>query len=203
MSGDSEGRTGFTLYALLEDLTNQEAWARFVDRYAPRIYGWCRARRLQDADAQNVTQEVLRKLFVSLSTFDPKKGRFRSWLRSVTLNACRDSLRGRAARERGSGDSKVQGMLEGLEDEGGAEELARTMDEEIERQFLEEAMERARLRVGANTWEAFRLVALEGHKPKDVAARLGVNLTTVYMAKDRVKKMLREEMDLAGLEGEK
>ncbi len=36
-----------------------------------------------------------------------------------------------------------------------------------------------------------------------VAARLGVNLTTVYMAKDRVKKMLREEMDLAGLEGER
>ena len=35
------------------------AWGEFVRRYGGLIYRWCRQRRLQDADAQDVTQTIL------------------------------------------------------------------------------------------------------------------------------------------------
>ncbi len=58
---ESEGST--TSFSLLLRLgrapSDQAAWEEFVDRYGAKIYAWCRAWRLQDADAQDVTQAVL------------------------------------------------------------------------------------------------------------------------------------------------
>ena len=55
--------------------SDQAAWEEFVDRYGAKIYSWCRAWRLQDADAQDVTQAVLTKLAVQLRRFayDPSQ----------------------------------------------------------------------------------------------------------------------------------
>ena len=49
--------------------TDQEAWAAFVDRYGPKIYAWCLHWRLQEADAQDVTQAVLLKLARTMARF--------------------------------------------------------------------------------------------------------------------------------------
>ena len=66
---ESEGST--TSVSLLLRLgrypSDQAAWEEFVDRYGAKIYSWCRAWRLQDADAQDVTQAVLAKLAVAVA----------------------------------------------------------------------------------------------------------------------------------------
>ena len=51
------------------------AWDDFVGRYGPRILAWCRRWGLQEADAQDVSQEVLVLLAVKLRTFvyDPSR----------------------------------------------------------------------------------------------------------------------------------
>ena len=77
MAGDSESRTSSTLLGRLRrDPTDQDAWGEFVNRYGPQIYGWCRKRGLQDADAQDVAQTVLVKLAVKMRDFayDPADG---------------------------------------------------------------------------------------------------------------------------------
>ena len=58
----------------------------------------------------------------------------------------------------------------------------------------EAAKARARLRVAPHTWEAFRLVALEGLPVAEVAATVQMQVAMVYVAKSKVQKMLREEI---------
>ena len=75
-----------SLLLRIRDSADAEAWRQFADLYARVIYGYWRRRGLQDADAADVTQEVLAQVARSIRTFEyrPERGRFRGWLRAVT-----------------------------------------------------------------------------------------------------------------------
>jgi RNA polymerase sigma-70 factor (ECF subfamily) len=62
---------------------------------------------------------------------------------------------------------------------------------------VQEACERVRGRVKPHNWQAFWLTTIEGLEGLDVAARLGMSKAAVPMAKYRVIKMIREELDRA------
>jgi RNA polymerase sigma factor (sigma-70 family) len=180
--------------ALLERLrqapADQAAWARFVERYAPRVYGWCRQWGLQEADAQDVTQVVLLRLAEKMRSFryDPE-GSFRGWLRTLTCRAWCDFVASQRRAGRGSGGPAV--ALQTLE---ACTDLARRLEDEFDREVLEEAMARVRLRVQPHTWEAFRLLALEGLPGARVAQELHMNVATAFVARSKVQKLLREEV---------
>jgi RNA polymerase sigma-70 factor (ECF subfamily) len=184
-------RTSATLLARLrQPEVDQEAWAELVRRYAPLIQRWCRHWKLQEADAQDVTQAVLTKLVVRLQGFEYDAARsFRAYLKALTGYAWRDLLDGR--RRDGAGDSEALELLETVE---ARDDLLRRLDEEFDRELLAEATARVRARVAAHTWEAFRLTALEGLAGAEAAARLGLKVFTVFKAKSKVQKMLQEEV---------
>jgi DNA-directed RNA polymerase specialized sigma24 family protein len=50
--------------------------------------------------------------------------------------------------------------------------------------------------VQPHTWDAFQLLALEDCSGEEVAGRLRMPLSSVYVARHNVHKMLREEMQL-------
>src|SRR5262245_322051 len=79
------------LHRVSQNQTEEAAWRDFVHRYGPRIHAWCRQWSLIDADADDVTQNVLLKLLVCMKTFvyDPSRS-FRAWLKTVTHHAWRD-----------------------------------------------------------------------------------------------------------------
>lgn len=185
-------QTGSTLMAVLRNPRDPEAWRTFVDRYGPQVYGWCRHWGLQDADAENVTADVLLKLSSKMRRFvyDPAKGSFRGWLKTVTGHALADSL-GAASRMRGSGDSAVQGVLECIE---ARKDLQQQLNETFDLELLEEASSRIRLRVSRTTWKAFSCVAIEGRPQRDVAKELDMTIAALYMVKSRVQKLLKEEI---------
>jgi RNA polymerase sigma-70 factor (ECF subfamily) len=177
---------------LRQQPTDQQAWEVFVQRYSPTIYGWCRRWNLQEADAQDVTQNVLTILAVRMKTFtyDPQQ-RFRAWLHTVTRHAWSAFVEGcqRAPR---SGDEREAAHL--LESVPAREDLVRRLEERFDQELLELAMEQVRLRVEAHTWEAFRLTALERQTAAEVAGQLGMKVATVYVARSKVQKMIRAEL---------
>jgi len=73
------------------------------------------------------------------------------------------------------------------------------LEAEFDQELLEEATARVRLRVVSHTWEAVRLVALEHRSGAEAAAELCMQVATVFVAKSKVRKMLRE--GLRRLEG--
>jgi RNA polymerase sigma-70 factor (ECF subfamily) len=194
MSEESNLRTSPSLLRRLrEDAGDQRSWGEFVQRYAPRIYAWCRHWQLQESDAQDVTQEVLLRLVEKLRHFEYDSGRsFRAWLKTVTHHAWQDFLARRQRAGLGSGDTAVIERLQSLE---ARDDLERHLEEAFEREVLEEAMTRVQLRVAPHTWEAFRLLTFEGLSGPEVAPRLGMQVTMVYVARGKVQRMLREEID--------
>src|SRR5262249_40145992 len=142
------------------DPTDQAAWKEFVARYAPVVFRWCRRWGLQEADAEDVTQNVLLALGRQMRSFayDPA-GRFRSWLCAVARGAWGTFLESRRRQAAGSGDSAVRDQLDAVP---AGDDLVQQIDAEAERELLDLALARVRLRVEALTWEAFRLTALEG-----------------------------------------
>ena len=86
---------------------DQEAWAEFVRRYGPLVYRWCRDWRLQEADAQDVTQAVLVKLAGKMRDFsyDPSKS-FRAYLKTLARYAWCDFVEASRRPGGGTGDSR-------------------------------------------------------------------------------------------------
>jgi RNA polymerase sigma-70 factor (ECF subfamily) len=190
---DSSLRTRASLLLRLRQAPpDQEAWAEFVDRYGPQILAWCRRWGLQETDAQDVTQTVLLQLASKLRTFtyDPAQ-RFRGWLKTLTHHAWSDFLAACRAAAKGSGDSGVQELLHNVE---ARDELTRRLQETFDQELLELAAARVRARVKERTWEAYRLSALEGLSGAEAAARLGMQVGTVYKAKSKVHMMLQEAL---------
>jgi RNA polymerase sigma-70 factor (ECF subfamily) len=63
-----------------------------------------------------------------------------------------------------------------------------------EQDLLREAMARVQVRVERRTWEAFRLLAVENWSGADAARHLGMKVATVYVARSKVQRMLRDEI---------
>jgi RNA polymerase sigma-70 factor (ECF subfamily) len=190
--------TSVTLLARLRDTpADQAAWCQFVARYGRKIYGWCRHWGLQEADAEDVTQEVLLKLSAKMQDFSyHRTGSFRAWLKTLTHHAWQDFATSRRRAGAAAGGSAARDLLHTVE---AREDLLARLGEEFDRELLEAAAARVRQRVQPHTWDAYRLTALEGLSGAETAQQLGIKVATVFVAKSKVQSMLQEE--IARMEG--
>jgi RNA polymerase sigma-70 factor (ECF subfamily) len=197
MHPDSSQRTRASLLQRLQqEAPDPDAWAQFVQRYGPLLYRWCRSRGLQQADIEDVTQEVLAKLARRLRTFRyDRQQSFRAYLITLAHYAWCDLLADRQQAALGTGDSKVLHELNNVE---ARDDLARRLAEEFDQELLERAMQEVQALVEPQTWEAFRLTAQEGLSGAEAAARLNMAVTAVFKARSRVQQMLRERVEAEG-----
>src|SRR5215469_2649870 len=133
------------LMALRNDPSDQAAWSAFVDRYGPQIHAWCLRRKLQEADAQDVTQMVLLKLvrYLPEFTYDPSRS-FRGWLRTLTAHSWSDFIRDQVRGVRGAADPTVADRLDTVQ---ARVDLVRHLEETFDQELLELAIADVRERV--------------------------------------------------------
>ena len=196
--------TRSSLLMRIRDPRDGVAWAEFVDIYGPLVYDYGRRRGLQDADAADLTQDVLRAVAAAAGRFayDPARGAFRSWLFTVTRRKLLDSARRRRPGDRGTGDTDVQKRLEEEQDvrSGGGDE-GDEWDQAFRQRLLDWAAEQIRGEFRPATWRAFWLCAVEGKATREASASLGMSVGAVYAAKCRVLARLREEIGRARRDG--
>jgi len=113
----------------------------------------------------------------------------RAWLKTVARHAWSDYWSGR--KEVAAGGSQAVELLRTVE---AREDLVRRLEEEFDRELLDEAMARVRMRVRPQTWEAFERTALQGQSGAEAGQALGMKVATVFVARSKVQKMLQEEM---------
>ena len=184
--------TRLTLLTRLKSADDGDAWRRFVDLYTPLVYRYCRCRGLQDADARDVTQQVLASVLKAIETFeyDPQRGRFRDWLGTIALH---EVIRHqRKDRRPGKGMGAGQG-------DSAAERINGPVDpawlEEFNVYIFAAALERIRPDFDDDSWQAFDWTWLANVKPQDAAERLGKSSAWIYKARYRVLQRLRVEIE--------
>ncbi|HEV3119325.1 MAG TPA: sigma-70 family RNA polymerase sigma factor [Gemmataceae bacterium] len=187
-----QGSSSLLLMRLSLFPTDAEAWDQFVHRYSGPIYAWCRQRRLQDADARDVTQNVFAALLQKLHQFDRFRGvRFRTWLHQVVENCVKDWCKLRAQREQ-KGTETVWVLLEGEE---ARRDLQSRLDEEFDLELLELAEMRVRLRVEPRSWQAYELFCKQQLSLKQAAERIGIPPGHVSTYARRVRAMVAREIE--------
>jgi RNA polymerase sigma-70 factor (ECF subfamily) len=191
--------TRLSLLVRLCDARDEDAWSQFVEIYAPLVYGFARKHGLQDADAADLTQDVLQAVSGGIRRldYDPRRGSFRGWLFTVVRNKLRNFLAAQKRPGRGTGDPDAQHRLQELP--AREEDQSAWWDQEYERRVFAWAAEQVRGSFQASSWQAFWQTAVEGKTGPAVARALGMSVAAVYLAKGRVmtrlKEVIRETLD--------
>ena len=184
--------TRITLLARLRSADDAQAWRTFVDLYLPLVYRYCRRRGLQDADARDVSQQVLASVHRAIDKFeyDPQRGRFRNWLGTIALHEIGRHARRDRRPGKGGGDGAGNWIAE---QESGPDDAA--WMEEFNAHIFAAALDRVRPEFDELTWRAFDATWLKDAKPRDAAVELGKPAAWVYKARYKVLARLRSEIE--------
>jgi RNA polymerase sigma factor (sigma-70 family) len=195
---DQDARTSSSLLLRIRDVTEQGSWEQFVRLYDPiirRYLGW---QGVSGQDADDLVQEVLMIVMRRMSTFqyDPRQGRFRGWLHTVTRNRLRRHLIERRRAHLSPGGSADHEMLQRLAGPDGG--LDDRWQREHDRRRLELALQSVRQAERENKWLCFQLTVLEGLPPSEVATRLGIRVGQVHLNKFRIRMRIQAELSRLG-----
>lgn len=162
--------------------------------YGPVVYGFARKRGLQDADAADLMQEVMRSVAAAIGQleYDRKRGSFAGWLFTITRNKVFNFLSARRSRPQGAGDTDTHRLLNAQPDN---DEGSDAWELEYQRQIAAIAMQRIQPEFQESTWRAFQLTAVDGLPAPVVAERTGLSTGAVYVAKSRVLARLKSEVE--------
>jgi RNA polymerase sigma-70 factor (ECF subfamily) len=179
-----------TPVSLLDRLKDGHApadWFRFAELYTPLLFYWARQLKLQDADAADLVQDVFARLWREIGSYHRREGkRFRAWLWTVTLNKWRERQRRK----------QLAGFANGTGDAIEApDELGQMVEEEYNAYLVDRALQLMRAEFEPVTWRACWEFVVGGRSAADVAAELGITPNAVYLAKARVVRRLRKELD--------
>ena len=155
---------------------DREAFAALVERHYDRIYR-IGARVLGDAEAAaDLAQDVCVALPAKLASYRGRS-RFTTWLYRVVVNAARDALRRRAARQRSErGYAELDGLMRN-----------QAAADECESTWLRQALGRLSEELRVTVF----LVLEEGLRHREAGEALGVSEATVSWRMHEVRRRLR------------
>src|SRR5262245_45259633 len=185
--------TRASLLIRVRDPADQAAWHEFVEIYRPVILRLARRKGMQEADADDIAQEVLVAVAkaVEQREHDPKRAKFRTWLHRVAHNAILNALTRRRP-DRSSGDSALLVVLKQHESHTGpASDLLRL---EYRREVFRWATRQVRKEFHQTTWDAFWLTAVEGRPVEAVAEALAKNPGSIYASRSRVLRRIQDKV---------
>ena len=190
---NSTPETRASLLIRVRDPADQAAWHEFVEIYRPIILRLARQKGMQEADADDVAQQVLVAVAKAVEQrgHDPKRAKFRTWLHRVAHNAILNALT-RGKPDRGSGDSALLALLNQHKSHAGPDsDLLRL---EYRREVFRWAARQVRKEFHQATWNAFWLTAVEGRDVEVVAEELAKSRGAIYNARSRVMRRIQEKV---------
>ncbi|MEZ6031919.1 MAG: sigma-70 family RNA polymerase sigma factor [Planctomycetaceae bacterium] len=182
-----------SLLLRVRDANDGDAWDEFTAIYRPVILRLAGIKGLQDADAEDLAQQVLLAVSHAVERWKPDaaRGRFRTWLHTVANNAILNALT-RGVRDRAAADESIDVLLQQQLDRVGSDsDLLRT---EYRREIFSRAAQQIRTEFAVDTWNSFWLTAVDGVDVDVAAVQLGRTRGSVYASRSRVMKRLKQKV---------
>ena len=187
-----------SLLSRLRDWQDEAGWREFFESYWRLIYNVARKSGLRDTQAQEVVQNTFIYLARRMPNFhyDRSRGSFKSWLRVVTRSRIHVYCRTEIAREK-----LIREPLPDAGDEAGdwhdpgGSGLDQIWQEEWEQNLINTAFRNLRDKVSSQQLLIFRLATMKNLPLSQVARKLRVSLPQVYLARHRVGKLFKQEVE--------
>ena len=159
------------------------SWDEFYERYSGIVQALATFNGLNDAEADDICQQVMLQFFKQSKTFkfDPDIARFRTYFGKIINSRIKDHFRRK--KEVPSDEIEPEPF------EGKTDELFLT---EWRKMILQEAERELKNRVAPETFQAYELYAVQSRPVEKVAAYLNCSVNQVYQAKKRCFAMMRE-----------
>lgn len=203
MSDDSQSfGTRPSLLERMRDWGQQTAWRQFHRDYTPLIRNFARKAGLNHEEANDVAQETMIAVAKKIGEFEHagRRGSFRSWLYQQARWRIADQfrLRGRLKTAENDGEKRTKGdVVESQATEIGVTDAAfeKLWDDEWEHYLTEAALTRVKEKVSGPQFQLFDLHVLQGLSPAATAKAAGTSIAAVYMAKSRIGRALKREVN--------
>jgi len=172
---------------------DNEAWAKMVGDYVDSINRWCLEAGLQPDAAADVVQETFFSALGSLHQYQNQTGAsFGGWLRRICQRRIADHFRKKADVALGGTDAmRLFSSVESVRRNLGSEASPKL---DISDDSLMAAVTKVQSEFEPDTWRAFWMTMVDGRSTTDAAFEIGTTKNSVYLAKSRVTKRLRELM---------
>ena len=188
MNADGNPETRFSLIAKIRDMGDDDAWREFERIYQPVVQRFILRHGLQDADAAEISQEVLARVAKSIASWDGelKQSTFRGWLYRITQNLTIDFLRKKKIEL--ARTSNENGALSQIVDTNPS--VSGEFQREYEKELFHWAAQKLKPTFKATNWDAFWLSTIEGLPIEEVANRLNMECGAIYVARSRIMAKL-------------
>lgn len=188
--------TSTSLIRRICDPRHSEAWTEFVETYQVMVRSYIAAKsnrsgaKLQDLDLDDVVQSVWIKLWKHSAdfSFDRQRGRFRTFLYTITINALTDFVRRRKKHRAMAMDLQ---QLNLQDDRIQPDEQWDVAYRAAIWQRIADPLKAELLKSSPAKWLSFEEHKLRGRPAKEVAAELNIDVALVYQNTTRVMQEAR------------
>ena len=193
--------TRSSLLGRMKNEEDQQSWLEFYNTYWKLIYNVARKSGLKDADAQDVVQETVLTVLRKIKEFEYNrdKGSFKGWLKVITRSRIMDHWR-KSSRQpekntnQGT-ERETSGLDESLPDPEGFE-LEKIWEQEWLSNIHSIALDRVKQQVSPQQFQIFDCYVLKEWSVEEIKKKLNFNSGQIYMAKHRVGKLFKQELQL-------
>jgi RNA polymerase sigma-70 factor (ECF subfamily) len=192
--------TRATLIKRLRNWQDQTSWQEFFDIYWQLIYCIARKSGLTEVEAQDAVQETLMSVAKHMPTFkyDPALGSFKAFLLNMTRWRIKDQLRKRGPlsrhRKPGLTSTSDTATVEALPDPASME-LDKYWETEWQNRLLAGAIANVKRRLDPQKYQVFDCYVNKNWPPAKVANTFGLSLNQVYVAKNRITQLIKDEVE--------
>lgn len=180
--------TRASLLLRIRDRGDSIAWGEFDAIYRPMLRRFAASQGLSDAEADDVVQHCMAAIAERISAFDydPRKGRFKGWLRTLVNNRVRNLWRDRREQSAKTGDFERDQARERTPEEA--------FDDIWMQEHLRYCLNSLRKEMQESTMRAFQAYVIDEKPIEVVCKEIGMSEQQVYQIKWRVTQKLSEMM---------
>jgi len=200
-SGFNYPATRKTLIQKLKDWDDHASWEEFFRTYSGFVFKVACKAGLSETEANEVVQETFIRVAKNMrkKNFTRDGGSFKAWLMTQTRWRITDQFRNRKFHEvhPGPGDSvdgRNTNSMDTIPDNSN-----HGFDSIWEREWMSSltnmALQRLKAKVSALQYQIFYCYVVKGWSVEEVRDKLGVTSAQVYLAKHRVGRIMRKELE--------